>query len=180
MNFHTRVWGFFKHEFFQVLPPTIFFLISFNIVVFTTTLILEEYSIHFSGHAAASILALVIGKVVLVVDKLPLVLSLDRKPLVYPILFKAIIYSLFVLLFRLLEHWLPGLIDTGTMEGANLHLTQAVVWRFFVMAQIWIFVLFLVYFTFSCLIQVFGLDARQLWIAFCREHPGVMEPRQGA
>ena len=173
MNIHMRIWAFVKHEFFQVLPPTIFFLISFNIVVFTTTLVLEQYAIQFSGHAAASILALVIGKVVLVIDKLPFVRRFDRMPLLYPILFKAVVYSLFVFLFRLLEHWIPGLIDTGTLSGANLHLTQTVVWRFFLMAQVWIFVLFLVYFTFSSLIEVFGLNARQLWIAFCREHPAV-------
>ena len=80
MVFLKRAWTFFKHEFLQVLPPTIFFLISFNIVVFTTTIVLEEFSVQVSGHAAATVLALVIGKVVLVIDKLPFVRRFDRKP----------------------------------------------------------------------------------------------------
>ena len=178
MQIHMRAWALFKHELMQVLPPTIFFLISFNIVVFTISLVLEEYSIRFSGYATASVLALVIGKVVLVIDKVPLVRKFDRMALIYPIFFKAIVYSLFVFLFRLLENWLPGLIDTGSVSGANQHFAHEVVWRFYIMAQVWTFVLFLVYFSFSSLFEVFGLNGRQLWHAFFHTHPALMEPEQ--
>jgi len=37
--------SFVKYEFLQVLPPTIFFLCAFNIVAFTTELILEQNQI---------------------------------------------------------------------------------------------------------------------------------------
>lgn len=176
MSFHKRTWSYMRHEFLQVLPPTIFFLISFNIVVFTTRLVLEHYDIRLSGHVAATLLALVVGKVVLVIDKVPFVRGFDRKPLLYPILFKTTVYASVVFLVRLLEHWARGLIDSGTLAGAAQAFSDEIVWRFFLMAQIWIFVLFFVYFTFSSLLGVFGLDARQVWTIFCREHPAVMNP----
>jgi hypothetical protein len=34
-----------RHEFFEVLPPTIFFLISFNIVLIDRALMLRQYGI---------------------------------------------------------------------------------------------------------------------------------------
>ena len=122
--------------------------------------------------------ALVIGKVVLVIDNVPLVRKFDRLPLVYPVFFKAIAYSSFVFLFRLLEGWLSGLIDTGSVAGANHHFVDEVVWRFYIMAQVWTFVLFLVYFSFSSLVEVFRLNGRQLWLAFFHTHPALMEPGQ--
>ncbi len=177
MNFISSAAAFIKQEFFRVLPPTIYFLVAFNIVVLTTAMVLNEFEVHISGHAAATILALVVGKVVLVVDKVKYVRRFDSKPLVYPVFFKAIIYSLVVFLFRLLEHWIPGLLETSTIAGATQHLLDGVVWRFFFMAQIWIFVLFVVYFTFAALIEVFGVTTRHLITAFFREHPATLADR---
>ena len=85
MNSISSAAAFIKHEFFQVLPPTIYFLVAFNIVVLTTAMVLNEFEVHVSGHAAATILALVVGKVVLVVDKVKYVRRFDSRPLVYPI-----------------------------------------------------------------------------------------------
>ena len=92
MNLISSAATFIKQEFFRVLPPTIYFLVAFNIVVLTTAMVLKEFEVHISGHAAATILALVVGKVVLVVDKVKYVRRFDSKPLVYPVFFKAIIY----------------------------------------------------------------------------------------
>ncbi|MEE8514636.1 MAG: hypothetical protein V3S73_07970 [Gammaproteobacteria bacterium] len=177
MNHISSAAAFIKQEFFQVLPPTIYFLATFNIVVLTTAMVLQEFEVQISGHAAATLLALVVAKVVLVVDKIKYVRRFDGKPLVYPVFFKAFTYSLVVFLFRLLEHWIPGLFETGTIAGATQHLLDGVIWRFFFMAQIWIFFLFIVYFTFAALIEVFGLTTQYLIAAFFREHPATIVDR---
>lgn len=145
-----------KREISSLLPPVIYFLIAFNVVVLTTDLVLDEYDVHVAFHASATILALVVGKVMLVVDKIGFIRRFDRKPLAYPILFKAVAYSTFVFAFRLLEHWA---------------LAEALKWRLFAMSQIWIFVLFLAYFTFAEFIAAFGLSRRDLAKVFFREHP---------
>ena len=156
MSAVAKVGGFLKHEFISILPPTIYFIITFNIVVLTTYLVLDQYKVHVALNASATILALVVAKVVLVVDQIPLVRRFDRKPLIYPILLKTIVYSAFVFAFRLLEYWVLG---------------EAIVWRILAMSQIWIFVLFLIYFTFAELIAAFGLSKRELARVFFHEHP---------
>lgn len=152
----TKVMAVLKLEFLSILPPTIYFLMTFNIVSLTTSLVLGEFKIHVASHASATILALLVAKVVLVVDKLSFVRRFDRKPLVYPVLLKAVAYSTFVLAFRLLEYWVLG---------------EGIVWRFLAMSQIWIIVLFVIYFTFTELVAAFGLSKRDLSRAFFHARP---------
>ncbi len=171
-----KLGSFVKHEFLQVLPPTIFFLCAFNIVAFTTGLILEQNQIQGSVHAVATVLALVIGKVVLVVNKLPLLQRFNGKPLFYPILFKSTIFTVFVTIVRLLEHWVPALIKTGAPGSATEFIIEHIVWRYFAVGEIWIFVCFLVYITATEVISLFGFNAGQLMKVFFHEHPSKMMP----
>lgn len=168
--------GFVKHEFLQVLPPTIFFLFAFNIVALTTEMILKENETQGSAHAVATVLALIIGKVVLVVNKLLLLQRFNGKPLFYPILFKTTVYTVFVTIVRLLELWVPALIKTGAPGSATEFVIEHVIWRYFAVGEIWIFVCFLVYTTASEVFSLFGFNARQLMKAFFHEHPSKMMP----
>ena len=62
-----------KKEFLEILPGMIFFAVLFNIVAFTRSLMLEQDSINLGVSASATILALVVAEVILIVDLLPFV-----------------------------------------------------------------------------------------------------------
>jgi len=55
-------------EFREVLPPTIFFFIGFNLIVLTTHLILADYGVQFASFMIATASALVVAKAVLVAN----------------------------------------------------------------------------------------------------------------
>lgn len=116
-------------------------------------------------------LALIVGKVVAVVNKLPLLRRLDGKPLIYPVFFKATVYSVFVLIVRSLEHWVPALIEAGSLLQATYEVISYVAWRIFAMGQIWIFVLFVIYIAVAAIIALFGMTSGQLMTAFFKQHP---------
>jgi hypothetical protein len=59
------------HEAREALPPTIFFFVGFNFIVFTTNLLLAEYAVAVSNFMLATIAALVVGKAVLVANAMP-------------------------------------------------------------------------------------------------------------
>ena len=42
-----------KHELIEVLPPTVFFFVAFNVIVISKKLMLEQYGIKFSGFVNA-------------------------------------------------------------------------------------------------------------------------------
>src|SRR5262249_10589615 len=52
----------------HVLPPTIFFFVGFNLILWTKQLILKEHGIDFSGFLTAAFAALLIGKASLSTD----------------------------------------------------------------------------------------------------------------
>ena len=87
----------------HALPPTIFFFVGFNLILWTKRLILQEHGIEFSGFFTALVAALLVGKAVLVTDNLPFMRRFDGAPMIQPILFKSAIYWLCVLIVRLAE-----------------------------------------------------------------------------
>jgi hypothetical protein len=69
----SRFWEVMKHEFHEVLPPTIFFLVAFHIVVLDRILLLRQYGLSLSSVAGATVAALLVAKIVLITDKFPFV-----------------------------------------------------------------------------------------------------------
>lgn len=140
----------------EVLPPTLFFAIGFNVIVLTTQLILADYLIHFANFMLVTLSALVVGKAVLVANALPFFRRFDTAPLIQPVLFKTLVYCAVVLLVRFLErlvkYWLAG----GTLAGIPDYVENHFSWNRFVAVQIWVFILFLIYTIAAELNSLFG------------------------
>jgi len=146
------------HEFYEILPPTIFFFFGFNLILFTKRLILADYLIQFTGFAIATVSALIVGKAVLVADAMPFLRRFDHAPLAWPILFKTVVYTIFVFIARLLEAFAHYVFDGGKVGHGGFIESQlgAFNWDRFISTQMWIFVLFLVYVTGSEINQLLG------------------------
>ncbi|MFX9061756.1 hypothetical protein ABTN34_18485, partial [Acinetobacter baumannii] len=78
-------------EFHHVMPPTLFFAAGFCLIVATQRLLLGEYLAELAGFMVAITSALVVGKAVLVADKMPFLRRFDNAPLIRPILFKSLV-----------------------------------------------------------------------------------------
>jgi hypothetical protein len=156
-EFGRRAGGWFLRELHEILPPTIFFLIGFNLVALTTNLILAEYSLAFASFMLATAAALVVGKAVLVANTLPFLGRYDRAPLILPILFKTVVYWVIVFLARLLEHFVRFcLVEHNPIGDFLPHMIATFSWDRFAAIQIWILALFLIYVTGSELNHLFG------------------------
>jgi hypothetical protein len=146
----------FVHAFREVLPPTLFFLFSFNLIVFTTNLLIHDYWFKLSGFLLATTTALIVGKAVLVANHIRLIDRFRGAPLIQPILYKALFYTLVVLVVRLLEHFIHLAIDDHGFRVAFDTAVQDFSWRRFAAVQIWIFTCFLIYVTATELSRLLG------------------------
>ena len=145
------------HEFREALPPTIFFFIGFNFVVFTTNLLLADYAIAVSSFMLATVAALVVGKAVLVANAMPFIRRYDRAPLIRPILFKTAFYWVIVFFARLLERFVHfSVIERKPPGDFFPFLMTTFSWHRFSAVSLWIFVLFLIYVTASEFSRLFG------------------------
>jgi hypothetical protein len=163
----SRTLAFLIKELKEVLPPTVFFAVSFNIIVLTTQLLLADYAARFVSFIVAITAALLVGKAVLVANELPFLRRFDRAPLIQPILFKTVVYFVVVFLVRILERIVEYLFSGGTMAGISEYVSGNFSWHRFAAVQIWIFVLFLIYTTASELNTLFG-DGELYKIFFTR------------
>jgi hypothetical protein len=129
----------------EVLPPTIFFAVGFNLLVLTTDLILADYLRTFASFLVATTTALVVGKSVLVANALPTLRRFDTAPMIQTVLFKTVIYWAVVFLVRFLEKLGEYLLHNGRLSGIPDYVATNFAWHRFAAIQIWIFVLFLIY-----------------------------------
>lgn len=144
----------------HLLPPTLYFFIAFNLIVFTTNLLAHNYWFNLSSFLLASTTALVVGKVVLVVDKVRIIDKFRGAPLIQPILYKTIFYSLVVTVVRFLEKILDVAFEAHSLGQVYQMVLVDFTWHRFVAVQVWIFVCFLLYVTASELNALIGPYAR--------------------
>jgi hypothetical protein len=164
---NSRLFGFVIKELKEVLAPTLFFAIGFNIIVLTTQLLLADYLVSFAKFMVATVAALVVGKSVLIANALPILRRFDTAPLIRPILFKTIVYWAVVFIVRFLEKLAEYCFSGGTLGGISEYLATHFSWHRFFAVQIWIFVLFLMYTSAAELNALFG-DGELLKILFTR------------
>lgn len=140
----------------HLLPPTLYFLVAFNLISFTTDLLVYSHWFRLSGFVLATTTALVVAKVVLVVDKVRLIDKFRGAPLIQPVLYKTFFYSLVVLIVRFLEKLAHFAFETGGFGAAFQREVETFSWHRFVAVHVWIFICFLIYVTASELNALVG------------------------
>ena len=141
----SRLLSFLIKELREVVPPTVFFAVGFNLIVLTTDLILADYLVSFGSFMVATVAALVVGKSVLVANAMPFLRRFDTAPMIRPVLFKTIVYWAVVFLVRFLEKLGEYLFAGGSLTAIPEYVATHFTWHRFAAIQIWIFVLFLIY-----------------------------------
>lgn len=140
----------------HLLPPTFYFFIAFNLIVVTTNLLTRDYWFNLGTFMLASTTALIVGKVVLVVDKVRIIDKFRGAPLAQPILYKTVFYAVVVTVVRYLERMVHFAFDARGFDVAAEAALADFSWHKFVAVQIWIFVCFLLYVTASELNALVG------------------------
>jgi hypothetical protein len=169
-GFAQRAGAFFLRELREMLPPTTFFFVGFNLILLTTNLILSDYGEQFSSYLLATAAALVVGKAVLVANATRSIRYYDRAPLIRPILFKTVFYWAIVFIARLLEHFIKfWLVEHHPLGSFLPHVIATFSWDRFIAIQLWIFVLFLIYVTATELNHLFGEG--ELWHILVTSRP---------
>ena len=130
-----------------VLPPTIYFFCAFNLIVFTTNLMVHHYWFAVSNFLLATMLALIVGKVILVADKFPFVHRYRGPPLIRAIAFKTVLYSVIVTLVRVLEVFVHIARDVRGLSVAFNEAVDNFTWYRFIAIQVWLLACFLIYVT---------------------------------
>lgn len=134
-----------RHEIREVLPPTIFFIVALNVLAVTKSLFLLEHGIRFTNFLGTTLLALVVAKVVVIVDKVGIVNRYPDKPLIYNTIWKTLIYIVATFVARVLETLFHAYQEVSTLAAAWQHMAENVIWPHFIAVLLWLSILFLTY-----------------------------------
>lgn len=149
---------FLQKEFKAILPPTMFFLITFHLLALTESLMVEKYGINPYNSAVATIGAFIVAKAVLISEHLPFTHRFQQKPLVYNLLWKTSIYAIIAISFSYLEHMIHFISEHHNLLIANQKMIEEIVWSHFWATKIWLIFLLFFYCTIHEIVEVFGRD----------------------
>ena len=154
----TKLFTTLKKEFFELLPPTIFFFVALHIVAFVRVLMLKGTGISPLSSMSIAVAALILGKAVLIADLLPLINRFPNKPLMYNVAWKTLIYLLAATLIHYVERLIEFWRQTGGFVAGNEKLLAEIVWPHFWAIQIILLVLIVMYCTMHELVRVIGKE----------------------
>ena len=149
---------FLKHEFLEMLPPTIYFFVVFHIIAFTRALIAEQYGITIASSASSTIGALIVGKSILIAGALPLFNWFRQKRLIHNVVWRIFLYVIIVLLFQFPEELIPLISKYGAISTASEQLIEETKWPRFWTTHIILIVFLVVY---SLATEVIGAIGRK-------------------
>ena len=147
-----------KKEFFELLPPTIFFFVALHIVAFIRVLMLKGTGVAPSSSISIAVAALILGKAVLIADLLPMINRFPNKPLIYNVAWKTLIYLLMATVIHYLERLIDFWRQTGGFVAGNKELLAKIIWPHFWAIQIILLVLIVMYCTMRELVRVIGRE----------------------
>ena len=154
----VKVFNKIRELFLEALPPFIFFLIMFHLLIITKALILRHYGIVTQSSAIVAISALIVAKVVLVVNRIPFLNLYPRKPLAYNVVIKTIVFSAFTMLFMFVEELVRLARKLGGFAAAWEQLDHDFSWSYFIVREVWIVVLIMLYCAGAEFTRVVGKD----------------------
>lgn len=148
----------------EMLPPALYFLVSFNLLVLTVQELDPAYGTTTVSYVTATIGALLVGKAVLLADVLPFFHRHAHRPLVYNTAWKAFLYFAVTLVLHLVERVITiargryGLVNG--IEDVASHFN----WPHFLVVQLWLALLLLIYS--ACREVVQALGPRRMFALF--------------
>ena len=158
---------FWKRELKEVFAISLTFFVLFILFMFLKKAMLGQYNIEYYAAGTALIGSLILGKVVLIFDKLPLTKKMDFLPNIYRVFFRSSIYLSGFILFTLLEHWVKGLIEGDNFVQAWGHSFHHLGELDFLTSLVIVFIAFLFFNTFWVIRSKYGPE--ELYILFFKK-----------
>lgn len=96
-------------EFISLAIVNLYLVLSFSLLITLNSLALLKHGIDAFNYGVAIIGAFIIGKVIVLSEKLPLVERYGDKPLIISVSYKSIVFTIIVLLFNFVKYFIIGL-----------------------------------------------------------------------
>jgi len=143
---------------FEVGLITLYFFTCFALFMIIKKLVLFEHKISFYGWSTALVGALLMGKVVFLIDKLPIHKWLKHLPPINEILFKALVYTILVFAVIVLEKTVHFWLEDPLLGTWQSHLFGHGKGALLLAHSIYIYFCFIGFYFIHFLVEMFGRE----------------------
>jgi hypothetical protein len=145
------------HEIGEYLINVCYLTLVFAAFTQYRRFLLAAHDITYTDYGVAVIEALILGKVIMIGEVIRLGRGLEQKPLIYPTLYKTFVFTVFVGVFKVIEHVIKGLRNGSGFMAGFVELSEK--WSHELLANsLVVFVAFIPFFAVKELGRVFGED----------------------
>ncbi len=144
------------HEMKLVWLASAFFAVAFGVIVLLKYLILAQYEIEGVRASSALLGALLVGKVVVILNKTSLGNRFRARAVALDVFYRSLVYTFFCLLVVFGENLVHGWIETGSIGAGFSHVLHAFNGNHFAATGVCVFLSFIVYNLFSELARHIG------------------------
>jgi hypothetical protein len=145
-----------KEEFFEMIPPTIYFFVSLHLIAFIRVLMNRHTGLPLPTSVSITVAALVLDTSVVIADLLPWINRYPDKPLLWNVSRKTTLYFVVALVVHYLEHLYDFWKEAPGLIAANQTLFAKIVWPHFSAIQIPLAVLIGMYCVMAEVVRVIG------------------------
>lgn len=143
-------------EFISLAIVNLYLALSFSLLITLNSLALLKHGIDTFNYGVAVVGAFIIGKVIVLSEKLPLVERYGDKPLIISVGYKSILFTIIVLIFNVVKHFIIGLFQQESIVGILIELKNYF-FNFDLVYQIFcVFLVFIPFFTVRELDEILG------------------------
>ena len=107
-----------RHELIEYAFNVVYLTVVFVAFTQYRRFLLAEYSITYTNYWVGLLGALVLGKVIMIGSVFRLGRWLEDKPLIFPTIYKALLFCGFILVFRVVEYAIKGLLRGDGLAAA--------------------------------------------------------------
>lgn len=159
-----RIASFLLHEAKKAIPPTLFFLIVFHLTAIIRHLDESGLGITAARSGSATVAALILGKIYLLMDERDFANRFKNRPLILGTFWKTMIYWFIATVATALEELLPAWFHLRGFHPALAHVTENLTLPIFLANHL---ILLASIFIFSALSELTrAIGARKVWELF--------------
>jgi hypothetical protein len=144
-----------RHELIEYWVNVIYLALVFASFTVHQRLVLAAHDISYTNYWFALIEALILGKVIMIGGMLRLGRRFEDKPLIYPTIYKAVVFTIFVAVFKVVEYAIKGLVAGEGVAGGLAEFVEKGV-DILLANSLVVFIALIPFFAMKELGQVFG------------------------
>jgi hypothetical protein len=144
-----------SHEIKAYLLNVVYLTLIFGSFDWYKRLILAQHDVSYFHYGAALIEALILAKVVMIGDLLHIGRMVTGRPLIVPTIYRAVMFSIWVALFKVLEHAIVGALQGKGIAGGLDEMMSQSPYAMLAMTLVTVFA-FIPFFAFKELGQALG------------------------